>query len=139
MLPARIDPAAAIQATCSGATFKATEVPDGLIERTVPRSDIRDAAAEWIRTHPQAHADRAARNGEPLGIQDANRSSVSESLAAVRHDLPDDDATRAVVECIEIGIQDGWTQAIAAERRLLTGLRHTPTARERLESFLARA
>lgn len=139
MLPARIDPATAIRATCAGTTFKATEVPDGLVERTVPRSDIRDAAADWIRSHPEAHADRTARSGEPLGIQDGNKSSISEALAAVRDDLSDDDATRAVVECIEIGIQDGWNQAIAAERRLLTGLRHTPTARERLESFLARA
>ncbi len=139
MLPARIDPATAIRATCSGATFKATEVPDGLVERTVPRSDIRDAAADWIRSHPAAHADRADRNGEPLGIQEANRTFVSEALAAVRDDLPNDDSTHAVVECIEIGVQEGWARAVAAERRLLTGLRHTPTARERLESFLARA
>ena len=37
--------------------------------------------------------------------------------------------TDSHVECIEIGIADGWNAAIEAERRLLTGLRHTPAAR----------
>jgi hypothetical protein len=44
-----------------------------------------------------------------------------------------------VTECIETGLRDGWNAAIETERRLLTGLRHTPAAREKLESFLARA
>lgn len=139
MLPARIDPTLAIPATCAGTTFKATEVPPGLVELMVPRRDIRDAAAEWIRDHTGAHTDRAARNGDPTAIQDSNRAAVSTALEAVRADLPDTDATRAVIECLETGLQNGWKAAIAAERRLLTGLRHTPAARERLEAFLARA
>ena len=139
MLPARIDPAIAIPATCGGTTFKATEIPHGLVELMVPRRDIRDAAAEWIRDHTGAHADRAARNGDPTGIQESNRTAIATALETVRTDLPDTDATRAVIECLETGIQQDWTSAIAAERRLLTGLRHTPAARERLEAFLARA
>ena len=138
MLAARIDPSIAIPATCVGTTFKATEIPDGLVEIMVPPRDLRTAAAEWIRDHREAHADRRARN-TPETIGDAHRNGVTAAVESSRADLPDTDATRAVLECIEVGLADGWNAAIAAERRLLTGLRHTPAARERLEAFLAKA
>ncbi|MCP4836811.1 MAG: enoyl-CoA hydratase/isomerase family protein [Phycisphaera sp.] len=138
MLPARMDPALAVEATCSGATFKATEIPDGLVEILVPRRDLLDAASEWIRDHSGAHADRIAR-GTPASIDSDNGSSISAGLESARPKLADTDAARAVTECVETGIRDGWNAALEAERRLLTGLRHTPAAREKLESFLARA
>ena len=138
MLPARMDPAQAITATCSGGTFKATEIPDGLVELMVPRRDLIDAACEWIRDHSGAHADRISR-GAPASIASDNATSIEDGLEAARASLPDTEAARAVVECVEIGIRDDWSRAIEAERRLLTGLRHTPAAREKLESFLARA
>ncbi len=138
MLAARIDPTVAIPATCSGTTFKATEIPDGLVELMVPRRDLSACAVNWIRDHREAHADRRSRN-TPETISAGNQRVIAAALESVRADLPDTDAARAVVECIEIGLTDGWAAAIAAERRLLTGLRHTPAARERLEAFLAKA
>ena len=138
MLAARIDPAVAIPATCSGTTFKATEIPEGLVELMVPRRDLHTCAVEWIRDHREAHLDRRSRN-TPEAIGEGNRKAISAALESVRGDLPDTEATRAVVECVELGIADGWNAAIEAERRLLTGLRHTPAARERLEAFLAKA
>ena len=48
MLPARIDPAVAIPATCTGRTFKSTEAPDGLFENIVPKRELASAAAAWI-------------------------------------------------------------------------------------------
>ena len=138
MLPARMDPAQAITATCSGGTFKATEIPDGLVELMVPRRDLGDAASEWIREHSEAHGDRISR-GTPASIESDNAGQIREGLESIRDSLPDTEAARAVVECVETGLDGDWSQAIEAERRLLTGLRHTPAARERLESFLARA
>lgn len=138
MLPARMDPAQAITATCSGGTFKATEIPDGLVELMVPRRDLIDAASEWIRDHSGAHTDRISR-GNPAAIESDNAASIGAGLESVRESLPNTEAARAVVECVEIGLREDWARAIEAERRLLTGLRHTPAAREKLESFLARA
>lgn len=138
MLPARIDPATAIAATASGTTFKATEIPDGLVEVSVPRRDLLDASAEWIREHPNAHVDRLER-GSPAAIEPRSSSSISSGLESATPDLPDTEAAKAVTECVSIGLEKGWSEAISAERRLLTGLRHTDAARERLEAFLARA
>ena len=138
MLPARIDPQIAIPATCNGTTFKSTEAPDGLFESVVPKRELAAAAAAWIKGHPEAHIDRRGR-ATPLAIDDRNRSVIAEGLESVRKDLDESPSTRAVVECLEIGVENGWMAAIAAERRLLTELRHTPEAREKLEQFLARA
>ena len=138
MLPSRIDPTIAIPATCTGTTFKSTDAPDGLFESIVPKRDLASAAAAWIKGHPEAHADRRGR-ATPLAIDDRNRSEIAAGLDAVRDDLDATPATRAVVECLEVGVEHGWAAAIAAERRLLTDLRHTPEAREKLEQFLARA
>ncbi|MCP4834085.1 MAG: hypothetical protein GY895_04910 [Phycisphaera sp.] len=138
MLPGRIDPSIAIPATCTGTTFKATEVPDGLLETMVPKRELATAAAAWIRGHPEAHADRRGR-ATPMAIDDRNRAAVTTGLDAVRAQLDDSPSTRAVVECLEVGLEHGWAAAIAAERRLLTELRNTPEAREKLEQFLARA
>lgn len=138
MLPARMDPTQAIIATCSGGTFKATEIPDGLVELMVPRRDLVDAACEWIRDHSEAHTDRISR-GNPTAIDPDNATSIGEGLESVRESLPDTESARAVVDCVETGLREGWDRAIEAERRLLTGLRHTPAAREKLETFLARA
>ncbi len=137
MLPARMDPALAISATASGATFKANQIPDGLVELQVPRRDLPDAAGEWIRDHSAAHADRIAR-GTPASITTDNAAAISAGLESSLPDLPVAESARAVVECVQTGAREGWAVAIEAERRLLTGLRHTPAAREKLESFLAR-
>ena len=138
MLPARMDPAQAILSTSNGGTFKATEIPDGLVELMVPRRDLVDAASEWIRDHSGAHTDRISR-GHPAGIESDNAASITAGLESARESLTDTEAARAVVECVETGLREGWSPAIEAERRLLTGLRHTPAAREKLEAFLARA
>lgn len=138
MLPARIDPTVAIPATCTGRTFKSNEAPDGLFENIVPKRELASAAAAWIKSHPEAHTDRRGR-ATPLAIDERNRDAISGGLESVRDQLDESPSTRAVVECLEVGLEHGWMAAIAAERRLLTDLRHTPEAREKLEQFLARA
>jgi hypothetical protein len=44
-----------------------------------------------------------------------------------------------VIDAIDAGLTRGWPAALDAERRHLTRLRHTPAARQALESFFAKA
>jgi 3-hydroxyacyl-CoA dehydrogenase/enoyl-CoA hydratase/3-hydroxybutyryl-CoA epimerase len=134
MLPARIDPAEAIRATAAGTTWPIDKCPPGLFDEIVPAGgDLRAAAVRYIRNNP-----RAGTPSVPRSIDAGNRDAVGAALAALRSTLPDTPAAHAVVEAVTIGIADGWTAAIAAERRLLVGLRHTPEAREKLAAFLKR-
>jgi enoyl-CoA hydratase/carnithine racemase len=133
MLPARIDPAEAIMMAAAGETKKLEELPPGLVDRVVDNGgDLFEAAVRWIETHTPPAGPR------PKHIDESNRQAVEHGLASVRERLPDTAAAHAVVEAVEIGITDGWAAALAAERRLLVSLRHTPTARSKLEAFLAK-
>jgi len=139
MLPARIDPAVAIRATAAGTTWTIDDAPEGLFHEILPHDaagddDLRAAAVRFIREHP-----RAGTPTIPQSIDASNREAIADALRSVRTAVSETPAGHAVVEAIEIGIADGWAAAIAAERRLLVGLRHTPTARERLEAFFARS
>lgn len=135
MLPARIDPAEAIRATASGTTWPIDQCPAGLFDELVPHDgDLRAAAVRFIRNNPRAGGPTV-----PACIDASNRDAVSAAVEAVRHALPDTPSARAVLEAVEIGVADGWPAAIAAERRLLVGLRHTPEARAKLEAFFRKA
>ena len=136
-LPARIDPALAIRSAATGETFKVTDVPDGLIDAIVPAGELRAAALNWIRKHPDAANDRIEHDA-PRSIESRNRAEISAALEAIRNDLPDTDAARAVVSAVEAGIDGGWRSGIAVEAERLVALRHTPVAREKLEAFFAR-
>ncbi|MHC4414408.1 MAG: enoyl-CoA hydratase/isomerase family protein [Planctomycetota bacterium] len=134
MLPARIDPATAITMAATGATTTVADVPHGLIDRVVDNEvDLYEAAVHWIETHAQRDAGH-----RPRCIDESNRQTVASGLNAVRSRLPNTAAAHAVVEAVEIGIAEGWAAALAAERRLLVSLRHTETARTRLQACLAR-
>ena len=137
LLPARIDPAAAIEATVTGRTFKANEAPEGLFDARVPAGELRAAALAWIRSHPDAATDRI-QSPVPRAIEPRNAAEVGAALAGVREGLPETPSTSAIVEAIESGIADGWHAALAVEQQHLTSLRHTPAARERLDSFFAK-
>ena len=136
-LPARIDPAVAIRAAATGDTFKATQVPDGLVDSFVPAGELRAAALNWIRKHPEAANDRMQHN-VPRSIESRNKSEICAALDTLRDDLPDTDSARAVVRSVEAGLEGGWTSGITVEAERLVALRHTPTAREKLEAFFAR-
>ena len=124
MLPARIDPDLAIRATATGQTFKATEVPDGLVDQMVPARDLMTAAFGWIRDHPGAEEDRLA-HASPRSINESNRTAITAGLESATPALDESEAASAVLEAVSVGLADGWSAAIEAERRLLTGLRHT--------------
>ncbi len=138
MLPARIDPDLAIRATATGQTFKSTQIPDGLIDQMVPARDLMTAAFGWIRDHTGAEEDRLA-HASPRSINETNRAAITAGLESAAPALDESESSAAVLEAVAVGLADGWTAAVAAERRLLTELRHTETARSRLDAFLAKA
>jgi len=132
MLPARIDPAIAIRATALGTTWSLDEAPAGLFDEILPSgADLHAAAVRSLKANSGAGAPNL-----PRAIDASNALEIGTALRAVRGTLPATPAVNAVLEAVEIGIAEGWTAAIAAERRLLVGLRHTPQAREKLDAFL---
>ena len=137
-LVSRIDPGTAISAAATGNTFKSTEVPDGLIDSWVPSGELHAAAAAWIKGHPDAAADRM-HTSTPRSINSHNSSEVQTALDSVRADVPSSESADAVFLATEAGITSGWGAGVSLEQEKLIELRHTPTARERLEAFFARA
>ena len=139
MLTARIDPAEAIRMTATGETPKVTEFPSGLFSETIDaEADLLSAAVANIESQ-LASGRNAARDSKPLAINDENRVRIKAGLDLIQRELPDTPAAQAVVEAVEVGLKDGWKAAIAAERRLLVNLRHTPEATSRLEAFFAKS
>jgi enoyl-CoA hydratase/carnithine racemase len=140
MLPARIDPALAIRSTALGETWKSTEVPAGLLAATAPTpADLRATALAWLKANPRNRSRPA-----PIAIEPANAAAVRSGLDAARSTIQtgpsaDSAAAAAVIDAVEIGLRDGWTKAVDAERRHLISLRHTPEARAKLEAFFAKS
>lgn len=134
MLPARIDPAEGIRATALGTTWTIDAAPAGLFDDVIAHdADAHAAAVEFIQANPRAGGPTIPRSIDP-----GNRAAITAALEAVRTSLPQTPAADGVVEAIEVGLAEGWSAAIAAERRLLVGLRHTPQAREKLDAFLGK-
>jgi enoyl-CoA hydratase/carnithine racemase len=134
MLPARIDPGLAIRMTATGQTWTIDQAPDGLFDAYVDNvADLHEAAVRWIRNHPSA-----GRKRRPRSIDDCDPELVERALDQTRPLLPETPSAHAVVEAMEVGLREGWRGAVAAERRLLVSLRHTPAAREHLDKFFAK-
>lgn len=136
MLPARIDPATAIHLTTTGETVPVNQAPAGLFNVVVEQPDeLLAAAARWLQSDA---AKKTSARRTPRCL-DENRSEVASALRAVQSTLPATPAAHAVAEAIEAGLEGGWAAGVAAERRLLVGLRHTAPAREKLEAFFAKS
>lgn len=140
MLPARIDPATAIAQTATGQTNPVNAIPTGLFDLAVTAGDdALRAALDWLAAHP-----RTASRSQPTAIHAGNAADIRSGLATARADIAKNtaentvknDAANAVLDCVEIGINEGWQAALAAERAHLVALRRTPVAREKLAQFL---
>ena len=133
MLPARIPAPDAILAAATGRLFKSNAFPNDLFDMYVARrEDLPAAARDWLGLHP-----RHRRWNIPRSIEDMSMDVLLVALDQITDDLPDTDAARAVVECVKSGTNHGFMTALETEQRMLVSLRHTPTARERLEAFFA--
>lgn len=150
MLPARIEPEAAMVATANGTPWPCTSVPDGLFARVLPAGTTQDAmitaAREWIAgqrgapdmastTSTSAMASTSVPR-RTIGPGDAAR--IRPALERARAAVPASAHSAACFDCVETGLSSGWSAAVAAERAHLVRLRNTPEARAKLQAFLAR-
>lgn len=146
MLPARIDPKAAMVATATGAPWKCADVPPGLFTTVLPagstQAQMIDEGKRWIRAE---HA--ATRGGTAFAAQHAPRRTIgpadaarhAAALADARASVPASAHAEACFDCVATGLAKGWDAALAAERSHLVRLRHTPEARAKLSAFLSKA
>ena len=135
MLPARIDPLTAIRMTVGGTPSTSDDVPEGLVDRFVDdASQLPSACVEWLEAHPGA--DRP--HGTPRCLDHKHPGTVQAAIEHARQELEDSPELRAVLDCMEIGLRDGWHDAIRAEQRHLVALRGTEATRAKLEAFFSK-
>lgn len=138
LLPARIDAKTAIVATATGTPFNARSAAElGLFDATVTTSEeLIPTAIRWIGEQ-RGHTDR----GTPMHWigEDAHFAASERGLEAARRELSETPEGDAVLAAVATGLREGWPAALQKERDELVRLRHTPAAREAIESFFARS
>jgi enoyl-CoA hydratase/carnithine racemase len=149
MLPARIDPRMAFVATANGTPWKCTDVPAGMFDQVLPaggsQADMVEAAKRWIRAERAASGAGAGGDG-PFAAQSAPRRTIGPrdagrlepALLAARGEVQPSEHADACFHCVHMGLTDGWSVAVAAERAHLVRLRHTAAARAKLAAFLGK-
>lgn len=125
----------AIEMTATGRPFDALAARDaGLFEALVPAGELLERA-QRLAAQP-----RARRAGDPVCIAERQRvEDVGGALERVRARLPDTGAARAVVACVEVGLNEGWAAALGAERERLVHLRSTPEGQAAIAAFFAKS
>jgi len=127
MLPARIDPVTALQATATGIPFMSNELPNGLCAETVDTTDELDSAGlKWLE----------AQGKREVCLISINNKEAFAKAANV--ELGPTEAANAVLLAYKIGVEQGYAAGISIEQCELVKLRHTPIARQRLEAFLSK-
>jgi len=146
MLPARIDPKAAMVATANGAPWKCADVPAGLFACVLPaggtQAQMIDEAKCWIRAQhaaPAATPQFAGKQAPRQAISPRDAARMDAALASARAAVPASPHADACFDCVHIGYTRGWDEAVAAERAHLVRLRHTPEARAKLTAFLSKS
>jgi enoyl-CoA hydratase/carnithine racemase len=145
LLPARIDPAIAIERTATGQNMTYAEAAKaGLFDAIAPdASKLFDKAIEWVLSHgPVGHARRQDGPQRPphrwIGRTD-RKAAVLTAFDTIRGTLPDTDSGKAVALAVDAGLTKGWEAAIEVERQQLVRLRHTKVAKAKLAEFFARS
>ena len=127
MLPARINPVAALRAISTGTPFMSNELPQGLCAVIVESIDELDnAGLEWL----------AAQEKPKECLISINNSETFTNAANV--ELKPSEAANAVLLAYKTGVEQGYAAGVSIEQCELVKLRHTPTARQRLEAFLSK-
>lgn len=136
LLGARIDPGDAIERTISGTPMTSVEAQDaGLFDAWAgSASDVRAVGAAWVR-----RVEPPVRDGAPsrwIG-REPSRGRAVEAVESTRD--TETGPSRAVLDCVRIGLASGWADGCGAERKHLVNLRHTPDATERIRAFFDRS
>lgn len=135
LLPGRMNVAEAIRLTATGETPGVSVMAGhGLIEQMCEPGALLGRAKE-LASSPKKDA-----RTEPVAITNADRRGAGrEGLASVRGTLANTGSARAVVECVEAGLRDGWEGALACERASLIRLRNSAEGRAAIEAFFAKS
>jgi enoyl-CoA hydratase/carnithine racemase len=139
LLPARIDPAAALEQTGVGRPMKSDQAAEaGLFDAM---ADGPDALIDCARAYLKEAASSAAVQARiarrrPHCISDVgDTESMQAAHARAESALPDTQAARAVLDAFATGLREGFEAGVGLERASLIRLRHTPEAKEKLEAF----
>ena len=98
----------------------------------------RDALIE--RAKQIVMTEHARPGDEPLAISNMdNPGEARDGLDRIKGQLSDTASARAVVECVEAGLNDGWEASLACERSNLIRLRSSDEGKAAIESFFARS
>jgi enoyl-CoA hydratase/carnithine racemase len=134
LLPARIEPAAAIGATMQGAPFDAARPPRGLFASTHETpAQAAEAAVAWLLAHPRS----VSRSAPPNACDAEHRDMTAAAIPFVRPQAAHA-AAIAVIDAVQAGLKEGFAGAVRREQTHLVDLRHTPEARAKLSAFLKR-
>ncbi|MCL4222433.1 MAG: enoyl-CoA hydratase/isomerase family protein [Phycisphaerales bacterium] len=138
LLPARMEPRAAIEMAATGKTFMDDQARQAGVFDEVAEADVDvvERACAWVRRQPVPTRDGAPRRW--IGRPDC-KVAVSEALSEVGASGQSAGSAKAVLDAVGIGVRDGWQAAVEAEREHLIRLRHTPEARGAIEAFFARS
>jgi 3-hydroxyacyl-CoA dehydrogenase/enoyl-CoA hydratase/3-hydroxybutyryl-CoA epimerase len=139
LLGARIDPAEAIARTCAGRPMPFDEAElAGLFDETVHAEEsVAEAAGRWVASHAGT---TKPSDGAPLrwigraGVRDEVHQALREAVI----EKQPTEAGRAVLDCLNAGLEEGWAHALHAERKHLVHLRGTEAATTAIEAFFNR-
>jgi len=129
LLAARIDAVEALKQVTTGRTMPVDQAKElGLFDAWVEDpAELAAASKPYARPQPRFVGDddviphvRAAKN-------------------IAGSEIPDTPSAAAILECVDIGLTQGWAAAVEAERGHLVRLRHTEEAKAALEKFFAKA
>ena len=129
MLPARIDPIKALQATATGIPFMSNDIPEGLCADTVDSIDeLNNAGLKWLKAQGKHDADDCL-------ISVNNNEAFAQATSV---ELEPSEAANSVLHAFKTGVEQGYAAGVSIEQCELVKLRHTPTARRRLDAFLSK-
>lgn len=137
LLPARIDPNAAMIATANGIPFKSMDAKNlGMFDATcATRDELIDTARIWLSGQSKPN-----RTGTPSRcIQTMNTDTIEAAMNDVSDDLDGSLHANSVLDAIKVGINSGWSAALQAERAHLVELRNTAPAKEAIEAFFSKS
>jgi len=138
MLPARMDSEKAALMTAKGEPITSVEAhQEGLLSELVEPGNLLERARELARKPKVVPMSKAAVTPRCIANEDV-KPHVRATLNFIGNDLPDSEAARSVVSCMEKGLVSGWDAALDMERHELTRLRHTDDAKKAIEAFFAK-
>lgn len=148
LFPARIDAGEAFVRTAEGRPMTVDEARSaGMFDAfSESAGGLLGVARSWVAE--KARGGRPRRGGTPsrwIGEPSVSARCTS-ALAEVRMTLEGTDPGRAVLRCVEAGLNGaaggadvGWRAALDAERRELIRLRNTAEARGKIAAFFAKS